>query len=85
LVLFINLLSNAARSHWGVENSLHWVLNVTFREDDSRIRYSPENFNIVRQIPINLRKKESSKMSLKKNRFKAALNDQFRKKVIFSG
>jgi len=80
-------LPDAARSHWGVENSLHWVLDVTFREDDSRIRtgYSPENFNIVRQLAINLLKKETSKMSLKKKRFKAALNDQFREKVIFSG
>jgi len=83
----VELFANAARSHWGVENSLHWVLDVTFREDDSRIRtgYSPENFNIVRQLAINLLKKESSKMSLKKKRFKAALNDQFREKVIFSG
>jgi hypothetical protein len=58
---------------------------VTFREDDSRIRtgYAPENFNIVRQLAINLLKTEPSKMSLKKKRFKAALNDSFREKVMF--
>lgn len=78
-------LAHAARAHWGVENSLHWVLDVTFKEDDSRIRtgYAPENFNIVRQLAINLLKKESSKMSIKKKRFEAALNDEFRERVVF--
>jgi len=83
----VKSFAHAARAHWGVENSLHWVLDVTFREDDSRIRkgYAPENFNIIRQLAINLLKKESSKMSLKKKRFKAALSDQFRENVLFSG
>lgn len=78
--------AHAARAHWGVENSLHWVLDVTFKEDDSRIRtgYAPENFNIVRQLAINLLKKEPSKMSIKKKRFEAALNDGFRERVLFS-
>ena len=70
----------------GIENSLHWVLDVTFREDDSRIRkgYAPENFSIVRQIAINLLKKEPSKLSIKRKLFMAALSDKFREKVIFS-
>ena len=78
--------AQAARAHWGVENSLHWVLDVTFREDDSRIRkgYAPENFNVVRQLAINLLKKEPSKLSIKRKRFRAALSDQFRENVIFS-
>lgn len=82
----IKLFAQAARAHWGVENSLHWVLDVTFREDDSRIRtgYAPENFNVVRQLAINLLKKEPSKLSIKRKRFKAALNDRFRENVIFS-
>jgi len=70
---------HATHAHWGVENSLHWVLDVTFREDESRIRkgYAPENFNIIRQLALNLLKTESSKLSIKKKRFKAALNDKF--------
>jgi predicted transposase YbfD/YdcC len=62
----VKSFSYAARAHWGVENSLHWVLDVTFREDDSRIRtgYAPENFNVVRQLAINLLKKENSKLSI---------------------
>ena len=69
----VKSFSSATRAHWEIENSLHWVLDVTFREDDSRIRtgYAPENFNIVRQLAINLLKKEPSKMSIKKKRFKA--------------
>jgi predicted transposase YbfD/YdcC len=59
------LISNAAqialaiRSHWGIKNSLHWTLDVTFSEDKSRIRKQqyPENFAILRRLAINLLKK----------------------------
>jgi predicted transposase YbfD/YdcC len=83
----VKIFAHAVRAHWGIENSLHWVLDVTFREDDSRIRkgYAPENFNILRQLAINMLKKEPSKISIKKKRFKAALSNQFREKIIFSG
>jgi predicted transposase YbfD/YdcC len=76
---------HAVRKHWGVENSLHWVLDVVFREDDSRIRrgHSPVNFNTLRQISLNLLKKEKSKISIKQKRFESALNDGFRAKVVF--
>jgi len=65
----VKSFSSATRAHWRIENSLHWVLDVTFREDDSRIRtgYAPENFNIVRQLAINLLKKEPSKEALIKS------------------
>ncbi len=68
-----------------VENSLHWVLDVTFREDESRIRKgeSPGNFNIIRQLALNLLKREPSRLSIKRKRFKAVLSDDFRTQVIF--
>ncbi len=82
----ISPFARATRAHWGVENSLHWVLDVTFREDDCRIRtgYAPENFNILRQLAINFLKKEPSRLSIKRKLFKAALSDAFREKVIFT-
>ncbi len=81
----VETFANAVRSHWGVENSLHWVLDVTFREDESRIRKgeSPGNFTIIRQLALNWLKREPSRLSIKRKRFKAALSDDFRAQVIF--
>lgn len=78
-------ISKAVRAHWGVENRLHWVLDVTFREDDSRVRrhHAPANFNTLRQFALNLLRREPSRASVKRKRFKAALNDDFRAKVVF--
>ena len=61
-------IAGALRSHWGIKNSLHWTLDVTFCEDKSRIRKqnSPENFALLRRLAINLLKPEkTSKLSLK--------------------
>jgi predicted transposase YbfD/YdcC len=78
--------AQAVRSHWGVENSLHWCLDVTFREDDSRIRTGngPAIMSMIRHICMNLLQKESSKLSIKKKRLKAAWNDDFRYKTLFA-
>lgn len=78
------VFSNAVRSHWGVENNLHWCLDVTFREDDSRIRtgHAPACMSTFRHICLNLLQKETSKLSIKKKRLKAAWNDSFRRKVL---
>ena len=52
----------AIRKHWCIENQLHWVLDVSFNEDDSRIRKdnSPENLDIIRHIALNLLKQEKT-------------------------
>ena len=67
------------RSHWGVENNLHWVLDMTFREDEQRKRanHAAANFAIVRKIGLNLLKKDTGKESLRSKRLRAAWNKDF--------
>ena len=74
-----DLILQATRSHWAVENSLHWVLDVTFREDDARMRsgYAPQNMALLRQLALNILKKDPSKGSLRTKRYKAALDTTF--------
>ncbi|MFC1354789.1 MAG: ISAs1 family transposase [gamma proteobacterium symbiont of Clathrolucina costata] len=77
------------RGHWGIENNLHWSLDVTFKEDQLRYRtgYAAENFNKVRHMAINLIKplksKERSKPSMKSCRMRSAYDAEFREKVLF--
>ena len=74
------LFGFAVRNHWRIENSLHWILDVSFREDDSRIRkgHAPQNFSLLRKIALNVLKFDKlSKGSLKGKRKKAGWNNQF--------
>jgi predicted transposase YbfD/YdcC len=77
-------LAAAIRAHWSVENNLHWVLDVTFREDECRIRkdHSARNLAMIRRAVLNLLRREPSKLSLKRKRLKAALNANFRAAVL---
>lgn len=77
--------ARAVRSHWGIENSLHWRLDVVMREDDCRIRIgnAPTIFSTLRHICLNLFQIEPSKLSLKRKRMKSALNDDYRANVVF--
>jgi predicted transposase YbfD/YdcC len=69
----------ATRADWSVENTLHWTMDVVFGEDASRVRLdeAPENFAVIRHIVINLLKRHPGKQSLKRKRFRAALDDAF--------
>lgn len=72
--------ANAIRNHWGIENNLHWVLDVSFREDESRIRKgnAPENFAVLRHIALNMIKKEqTTKKSIKSKRLRAGWDNEF--------
>ena len=79
------LFGAAVRNHWGIENSLHWVLDIAFREDESRIRKdnAPANFAILRHIALNLLKREASlKRGIKGKRLKAGWDEAYLSKVL---
>jgi predicted transposase YbfD/YdcC len=79
------VLARAIRRHWSVENGLHWVLDVTFREDDSRVRdrTAARNLALLRKIALNLVAKDSgSRASLRGRRKKAAWNDDYMLQLI---
>ena len=78
-------IAGAIRSHWGIENSLHWTLGVTFSEDESRIRkqHSPENFPLLRRLAINLLKQDkASKQSIKMKRYRAAMDNNYLVQIL---
>jgi predicted transposase YbfD/YdcC len=79
------LLNEAVRSHWGVENALHWVLDVTFDEDKSRIKKenAPENFGLLRRLALCLLKREStSKRSIKGKRMRASWDEGYLTQIL---
>ena len=73
------------RGHWGVENRLHWSLDVSFGEDNSRIRkgFGAENFSRLRRIALNLLKQEKTvKRGIKAKQHKAGWDEQYMLKVL---
>lgn len=72
------------RSHWHIENKLHRVLDVTFRQDDSRIRigHSPENFAVLQHIALALLKKHPKTISIRRKRLQTARNDELRWEIL---
>ena len=70
--------------HWAVENSLHWVLDVIFREDDSRIRTgdAAQNMALLRKFALNILKNDPSKGSIRTKRFKAGLDTTFLEQLL---
>jgi len=78
------LLLAATRYHWAVENSLHWVLDVIFREDDARVRvgHAAHNMAILRQLALNIIKKDPSKGSIRTKRYRSALDTTFLEQLL---
>jgi predicted transposase YbfD/YdcC len=79
LMLVASLLGPVVRSHWAIENSLHWVLDMVFRDDECRLRtdHAPANFTTVKHMAHNLIRKDPTKASLRLKRKIAAWDDDF--------
>jgi predicted transposase YbfD/YdcC len=76
------------RGHWGIENKLHWSLDMTFREDTlrNRIGHSAENFSRIRRMTLNLlRGEKTCKASLKSKRLRASLREDYLVRVLCQG
>jgi len=73
-----------ARGHWGIENQLHWHLDVTFNEDNCRTRIcnAPENLSTIRKFALQLISDATDKLSFKKRLYKAALDFGYMKKIL---
>ena len=83
-----DFIANAIRSHWFVENKLHWQLDVSFNEDQNRLRsgYAAENFSMMNKIALNLLKNEKSvKVGVKTKRMKAGWDEDYMMKVLTVG
>ncbi len=76
--------ARAVRAHWGVENRLHWVLDVVFHDDLARLRtgHGPQNMAIVKHIGLNLMRSTKATASLKVRRKKAAWNPSYLGQVL---
>jgi predicted transposase YbfD/YdcC len=79
-------LANAARGHWGIENRLHWVLDVTFREDECRVRvgHAPRNLSLIRKFALTLLRQDQQypKRSLRSRRKTADRRSEYRESLL---
>ena len=79
-----NLFANAVRAHWGIENRLHWVLDVVFHDDLARLRtgFGPQNMAVVKHIAMNLIRHPNDCHSLKNRRKLACLNSDYLEAIL---
>jgi predicted transposase YbfD/YdcC len=78
-------LLDATRTQWGIENSLHWVLDIAFREDECRVRngYAAQNLATLRHIAVNLLKQEkTAKVGVKSKCLRAGWDEDYLLKVL---
>jgi predicted transposase YbfD/YdcC len=79
--------AGAVRGHWGIENNLHWQLDVSFREDECRVRtdHAPAHLSVIRRFALGLLKRETScRRGIETKRLKCAASDEYREKALFN-
>jgi len=76
--------AEAVRGHWGIENNLHWTLDVTFNEDQSRLRigHGAKNMAVVRHFALNLVRQVADKLSIKRRRKRAARDPEYLTEIL---
>ena len=79
LIMLAHLLGPVIRSHWAIENSLHWVMDMVFRDDECRVRtnHAPANFTTIKHMAHNLLRRPSGKDSFRLRRKVAGWDDEF--------
>lgn len=77
--------AGAARGHWGIENSLHWSLDVAFREDESRVRddNARENLAVLRHLALNRLKNDDTKLGIANKRLRAGWDETYLHRLLF--
>ncbi len=84
-VILANKWRDAVRSHWGVENNLHWQLDVTFKEDECRLASGAVAMAVIKRFCMNLLKvNDTSKRRLKHRVMASAIDDDYRAKILLS-
>ena len=76
--------ANAVRTHWAIENNLHWTLDMTFKEDQSRLRagHGAENMAVIRHFALNLIRQADDKLSIKRRRKRASWDPGYLLKIL---
>lgn len=81
----VKTFARCVRGHWGIENRLHWSLDVTFAEDQSRVRrhHGPLNLGMFRRLALSILQQDtSSKDSLRGKRLRAGWDEEFLRKIL---
>ena len=83
-IMSVRNYGKVLRHHWGIENSLHWQLDVSFEEDANRVtkRNAAENLSLLRKLALMLLKRHPSKLSIQGKQWQAALNPQILEEVL---